>query len=751
MSVAVEEFMRIFGSLAPSLGAVGAGVHNGYGRTYPDCGAGLHIEFASSECSSPYILPLIVERQQILAARAVAKLQEQGLRLVLANNNHSGLLRRGCSVWGSHENYLVEEHPSTFTELALPFLVTRIYAGSGGIEYPTANFLASVRALAMEQATGGGTTRERAIHSTAREEHHVGHSLKYFRYHQLLSDGHRSHYNLSLVAGATALALKAIQFDRQLPRLLAELQFPTASAEWVSLLRRLNVLATPGQSLRVDPLVIQVQRIFLEAARRYVNALDTPPPWVQRTLTDWEETLLALEKGDLHWLGRRLDAFAEYNLFSAVLADSGRSWEQLPQHPEMFQELALMQHSYHEFTNPKSLFNRLEEAGLLDHRVGPLVFPGKEPEPFVPETGTRAEPRARFIRENAHQPGLAVDWSFVHDPRNGRIMATDDPFATSFGPWQEATSALSRARRSQFHQDLERRLYHSARAAYDHGDYGAADGHLGRLELLVEQPPREVLRLRAWVQSRRGFMDGLDLLAGVHGAEPANLDAVCDYLCVYRFGSLAPDPLGEPTLARGLEMLRATPEAESDPSATFPFREHAAAALLRTGRVEEASQLIDVDSGRLSSNPPHIASRMLATAGDTYRMLGDRATARRLLNKASRQQEECELSGDRANYTLTALAKLETSRSKSLAWLSAAKQQLLTRNDRVGIVRVLVLEARLSGDPGISAANREAALRYQCCVPTLARCPLLASILAGWEAWVGGEMLGDNPDPFWNV
>ena len=82
-AVAVAEFMEIFGTQAPSVGSVGAGIHNGYGRVYTDCG--LHLEFASSECSSPYILPLIVERQQILAARAVAKLQEQGLRLVIAN------------------------------------------------------------------------------------------------------------------------------------------------------------------------------------------------------------------------------------------------------------------------------------------------------------------------------------------------------------------------------------------------------------------------------------------------------------------------------------------------------------------------------------------------------------------------------------------------------------------------------------------------------------------------------------------
>ncbi len=209
---------------------------------------------------------------RFLATRAVEQLAAEGTKLILANNNHSGLLGDGCPVWGDHENYLVEQHPQTFAEQILPFLVTRLYHGAGGVHYPTGNFLAAVRPICMELATGGGTTEMRAIHSTAREEHHMGARPKHFRYHQILGDGHRSHFNLALQFGATALAIKAILFDSKLRSELQRLRKEFGKS-WVATLQQLNVLAAPGQPLGIHPLVLTTQRLYLEAARRYADTL----------------------------------------------------------------------------------------------------------------------------------------------------------------------------------------------------------------------------------------------------------------------------------------------------------------------------------------------------------------------------------------------------------------------------------------------------------------------------------------------
>ena len=434
---AMDALLRYVSEFAPTLPGPG-GVFNPYGRIYVDCGG--HLELAMVESHCPYVLALIVERQQRVIARARRRLATRGIELLLANNNNSGLLHSGCPVWGSHENYLVDRHPTEFTDLILPFLVTRLYGGAGAIEFPSGSFLASSRATCMTTATGGDTTDRRAIHSTCREEHHMGPRPKRFRYNGILGDGHRSQFNLALQFGATALALKAIVHDRRLHRELARLgRF--AGDSWVPFLKQLNVLQRPGRELQVDRAVVRVQRVYLDAARRYVKRLEVAPPWVWKLLQDWEETLDAVERLDRGWLSARLDAFAKYEVYSSVLEDEGLSWADLPQHRHLFHELTLLDHSYHNFCDPLSVFTLLEQDGLLTHRVGPIVPPGEESDPFVPECSTRARPRARFIKDHAGDRRYLVDWSHVWDRKDDRIASLEDPFAAQLGEWTDRSTA----------------------------------------------------------------------------------------------------------------------------------------------------------------------------------------------------------------------------------------------------------------------------------------------------------------------
>jgi hypothetical protein len=433
---AMDALLQILPSLAPSL-AGPTGIFNGYGRVYVDSG---HIELALAESDSPYLLALLVERQHRLVAAARDRLASQGVDLLLANNNHSGLLQRGTPVWGAHENYLVEQHPTQFTERVLPFLVTRFYAGAGGIEYPTGNFLSAVRPLFMQEVTGGNTTSSRAVHSTCREEHHMGPNPNRYRYHCILGDGHRSQFNLALQFGATALALKAIIFDPELPRELQRLD-TFRGGDWLGVLQRFNVLQPAGAELRIDPLAVRVQRVYWNAAQRYVDRFPAAPDWVSRLLKDWDDTLAAAERLDRTWLAARLDAFAKYEFHSSILANEGLTWADLPRRPQMFADLALLDHSYHNFCDANSVFNLLEQQRLLDHRVGPRVTPGEETEPFVPECATRARTRARFIKQHAGQFQLMMDWSWVWDPNENRVASLEHPFAADFDPWTPLSGA----------------------------------------------------------------------------------------------------------------------------------------------------------------------------------------------------------------------------------------------------------------------------------------------------------------------
>ena len=431
-------FFERLREIAPTLAGPG-GLFTPYGRLYMDCGD--HLELAAIECDDPYLLAVVCERQQVLVSRVVKRLASEGHELWLANNNHSGILQPETSTWGTHENYLVNRPPTEFTDEIVPFLVSRIYAGSGGVLFPGAEFLAAVRPVFMEQVLGGSTTHQRAIHSMCREEHHMGPDPQRYRYHQILGDGHASQFNLALMVGATALALKAIDFDKKiLDRVAAVAKLPYRGC-WVQTLHRFNRLAKPGRTPKVDPAVVEIQRIYWDAATRYYEALEEPPSWIPRLLEEWDSVLTAFAKNDLDWLAARLDAFIKYDFYSAILEGSGRSWKSLVNQEQGFAELALLDQSYHAFSDPESVFKKCEKSGHVAHRVAPYLEPGGEDEPWVPPNRTRASARARFIVENAGEPDLVVNWDYVARRTDSFVRRLDDPFAEEFGPWENGASA----------------------------------------------------------------------------------------------------------------------------------------------------------------------------------------------------------------------------------------------------------------------------------------------------------------------
>lgn len=739
----LAQFFEHMRALAPTLPGP-SGIFNAYGRIYIDCG---HVELAAAECASPYQLPQLVECQQQLVSRAVERLRQQGCALLLANNNHSGLLTRECPIWGAHENYLVERHPMEFGALILPFLVTRIYGGAGGIEFPSGNFLAAVRPMRMERDTGGNTTSCRAIHSTSREEHHMGGLSGWYRYHLILGDGHRSHFSLALQFAATALALKAVLFDKNLPAELQRLdwQLPGDSG-WVDLLKRFNIMARPGQEPAVDPRVIQVQRIYLAAATRYANRLaraDRLPDWVPRALRDWEQTLTALERMDRAWLAQRLDPFIKFDFYCAVLKQAGKPWDNLAGDRAMFSELALLDHSYHEFCTPESVFACLEREELLNHRVAPLVSPGGEPQPFVPETNTRSTARARFIREHAGQDNLLVNWSLVDDVTSRRRQRLDDPFAHGFEAWE----ALPRTRSSEGLAEHMEGLLSLATRFFRLGEYDRA------AETLAMAPPdplmpRHWMRLRAWVQARRGHTDAEQWLRPLP-ARRSDLCTVNDYCFVFRFRGLLPYPDMESWVRRGEQVSAHNPEA----AALCTFREHAACWYLKANRVEEARRNIEAarESPSFDQAEPWCRGRILATLGETYRVLGEPRRARRALRQAKAVQSRSDLRGDLVEMTLLSLAKLERRRSAALGWIAQARELQQRTRSTMALARILVLESRLL--PGADVAQNHCTLldELRGHVPALGECRLLSRILADWQTWLSGEVQDEETDPFWGL
>ena len=340
--------------------------------------------------TSPYALADMVTRQQALAARAVAELKDRfSVELIVANNNHSGRLRDGAATWGAHENYLVGRPPAELADRLLPFLVSRVYGGAGGLWHPTGDFLAGARVSFLQTDVGGGTTERRAVFSTARQEPLLGPRPAGFRCHLILGDGHRSAFNLALHCGATALVLGAVQHDPDTVWPLPRVAGADHRRFWLTAARRFNRLAGPGESPRVAPLALDVQRFYLGRARRFAQTL-RPHPWADRLLADWQQTLDRMAAGDNDWLSVRLDAWIKHRLYGQWLREHGRGWHDLVRMPHLFDALVLLDQNYHEFANPANVFDQMDRAGLLAQRVGSGVAPGDEAEPFVPETATRA-------------------------------------------------------------------------------------------------------------------------------------------------------------------------------------------------------------------------------------------------------------------------------------------------------------------------------------------------------------------------
>ncbi len=432
---ALQKAMREIARAAPSV-SCSNGIFNGYGRVYIDCG--MHLELAAAECHSPYVLALLHDRQLRLAAQAAERASDETLgRLHLLNNNHDGLLHASSPTWGSHENYFVEQRPETFGAAILPFLASRLFGGAGGVHFPSGRFLAGARPVFLELDSGGETVRHRALHSTARHESLTAGAVPGFRYHLILGDGHRSPFNRALQFGATALALKAIFFDPGLAERVPARPSRPGPTMWLAWMRRWNVLARPGSPPRARESAVAVQRVYLDGARRWADSVADLPAWVPRTLADWQQTLDALARDDRPWLARRLDAFTKYELFDAFLREAGAPWTSLRRRRDLCLELAMLDQSYHDFTDSDSAYDRLDRAGALDARVGPEIAPGGEAIPFVPEVETRARARALLLHEQAeHTRDLWMDWSVVVDVTRSVRRDLHDPFATEFGPWK---------------------------------------------------------------------------------------------------------------------------------------------------------------------------------------------------------------------------------------------------------------------------------------------------------------------------
>lgn len=681
-------------------------------RYYLDCGC--HPEVAGVEVATPDQLLELKHAIFDLLGDAVQKARKRFPGLVLFVNNHDYLLDR--NFWGCHESYSLRCPPERLARGMVPFLASRhLLAGNGRIDR-LGRVLLSSRALALRRITEGETTSDRALYSTCRQEPLMDHGPFSHRLHLICGDACslRGDHGEYLKVASTALVLLWLQEELSGANDLA-LRSP------LRLLRAANVLWHPTGRLHVCPRARSLQHAYCDRVACFVERRPDLPQWCKDAVEIWRETLDLLDRDPLSLAGK-LDPFTKLAFFDAALTQMQRSWTDIAKHPELYHELALVDLAFHEIGEGKSAARKPRSL-----------------EAIVGELPTRAAPRAQAIREGQ---GTRCSWQTVR--RADSFADLRDPTTTTL-EWKPSQNGAP--------APPDRGLS-NVLALYDRGDYEAAHNVLQSLQVQrLQMTPAQLREYRtytAWVQSRRGFFDGIAALDERARSEPMSFDLIKDYVCAYRYLGLISPPAVDPWIKRGMEIVRE--QQTQNPGVAATFLDHVANDHMRHGRPVQALELLQQCLQLRDSAHPHVVSRILADLGDCHRMLGYPRKAQECLAEAEAIQILHSFEGDRNDFTLTIRAKVERDAEAAQTWLDHALTTQMRFHNFLGETRTLLLLARIRKNPSWDDDLRERVLELRAARPALNQCRRLAGILDSWKLWVSGEAGPDTgSDFFWGI
>lgn len=759
----------------PSTDGGGIYLENG-ARFYVDCS---HPEMTTPECANPWDVVRYMQAGERMLSSIAEEMQrcEPALAQVLlfkTNVDHSG----NGATWGCHTSFMHCGDPEGFPAQIIPHLVSRIvYSGAGGLELVDGRlrFTLSPRVRFLQSEVSNSSTSERGIFHTKDETLAAD---GYHRLHIICGESLCSEIALWLNMGATALIVAMIEAGLR-PGDAVRLSKPLET------MRRFTLdpacRATGHTTNRRKLSAIQIQRHYLEMAEAHRDA-PFMPPWAEQVCVQWRAMLDRLETGApgsvatvLDWamkLGLFLDRVERRGLspdhwhhacppgkqdnpqgdelpLSEETRASDTSASVSPEVLQVHQELCEIDTRFGQL-GANGLFATLDRAGVLGHHFAGVD--NIEHAMANPPAIGRARLRGRCVQRFKHQNlRYACSWRNVLDREKKLLLDLSEPF-TSEEKWQAAPAAL-RDSDNSIQSRLRLRLS-EARRCHDRGDHEAGAALLHALEVfqnaLEPESHTEYLRLRAWIQSRRGFLDGIDALDALAQSESMNLSLVNAYVCAYRYQGLIPPRAIEGWIRRGREFL--APRPDPSDGAALPFLGHWGYFLLRTGRSDQAlCTLQDACQPirRENANPAAIA-RALADHGDACRAVGRHAEAKALLDEAQCLQAEHQLEGDLADFALTYRAKLEPNSTRALELLSQVRTTQNRLGNVMGETRTLLLEARLPGNRGAVVQYKTRLHELRGMRPALSQCRLLAKILDHWETWTSGVADPDGgQDLYW--
>jgi proteasome accessory factor A len=335
---------------------------NGMANVILTNGARLYVDHAHPEYSTPEVTnprDIVLwdkagEQVMAEAARRAARIPGNPA-IQLYKNNTDG---KGAS-YGSHENYLMDRK-TPFIDIVrglVPFFVTRqVFAGAGrvgiGTEGRTDGFQLSQRADFFEVEVGLETTLKRPIINT-RDEPHAD-ADKYRRLHVIIGDANLAELSTYLKVGTTSLVLAMIEARaRALSRDLA-LEEPVEALQAISHDPSLThkVRLRDGRQMTA----IEVQRLYLEQAHRFVDAQGESDVQTADVLQRWAEVLDDLAVDPMR-CADRLDWPAKLRLLEGYRSRDALGWGD--------SRLHLVDLQYSDVRKDKGLYNRLVARGSM--------------------------------------------------------------------------------------------------------------------------------------------------------------------------------------------------------------------------------------------------------------------------------------------------------------------------------------------------------------------------------------------------
>jgi hypothetical protein len=468
-------------SLAHSSSARGGRFLGNGGLLYLD--AGLHMEWATPECTSPFaVVEYLKAGDRIVHDLATTFRAHSGLSTVFCSRASVDYLSQ--TVWAAHESYMHTVPPSELPAQLTPFLASRVILGAGGWDYrsPALRFTMSPRAHFITTLADRDSQYVRPLFHTRDEP--LGRCGTH-RLHVACSESLCSETGNLLRLGTTALVLRLLERGVR-PAAAVALASPVSAVQHFAVDLDWRASRTGGTRGWLSS--VEIQRHYLDSVESHFEDLQLPD-WAGRVCRIWRRTLDDLDDdwqhldATLDWaikrrvferqLARRGIEWPDLRRWDAALrrlkrawslsgqvrplalwqvmdsspvlesakksletflASADLSWTQLPDLIAVRREAMELDARFGALDD-SGIFNALDAAGVLRHQVGGVDIARAVREP---PQDTRARIRGAVVRRlNETGSPYVAHWTGVYDTGRRQELDLTDPFETE-ERWRDA-------------------------------------------------------------------------------------------------------------------------------------------------------------------------------------------------------------------------------------------------------------------------------------------------------------------------